>query len=102
MMSHCSIGTTILRGIRKKIGIPRMYQASEAGEYKQEEIYFTLDKELTVGLENLAKENKVTLNTLIQTIVGNNAYKNIIIPKMLYLVRLCLEDLLKFRMWKVQ
>ena len=51
-------------------GLPKLYKKAGEGEYLYEEAGVTFDKELTKRLNNLAKENLVTLNTVIQSIWG--------------------------------
>ncbi|MCX7923160.1 MAG: amino acid adenylation domain-containing protein [Clostridia bacterium] len=59
-----------LEGYAQKAALPRFKKSGESGEYVQDEISFMLEEGLTKGLEGIAKDSFVTLNTVFQAIWG--------------------------------
>ncbi len=59
-----------LEGFEQRTPIPGKRLTSKKKEYRQKEAGFSLDESLTLRLETLARENRVTLNTLFQALWG--------------------------------
>jgi amino acid adenylation domain-containing protein/non-ribosomal peptide synthase protein (TIGR01720 family) len=59
-----------LEGYGESTGIPKQNQPDPGSGNKKEEIHLKLDKELSTGLEKLARNNQVTVNTVYQVLWG--------------------------------
>jgi len=59
-----------LQGYREMARIPEKQEANSGEGYKSEELYFSLSRQETAAMNRLAEKNRLTLNTVIQTIWG--------------------------------
>lgn len=59
-----------LKGYRSQVSLPILPCAYASDGYEYDEVSFTLDENITGGLQDLAKTNKVTLNVVFQSIWG--------------------------------
>ena len=59
-----------LKGYTEKASLPKINNVKANGEYKLEEESFSLDKDIMVKIEKLARENNTTLSTIMQTAWG--------------------------------
>ncbi|MCP4213767.1 MAG: amino acid adenylation domain-containing protein, partial [bacterium] len=60
---------TYLEGLEEPSVLPASEERAD-GDYRLEEVRFALDEELTAQLDQLARENSVTINTIFQILWG--------------------------------
>jgi amino acid adenylation domain-containing protein/thioester reductase-like protein/non-ribosomal peptide synthase protein (TIGR01720 family) len=59
-----------LEDYEEPAGPPKLGSEIKEEGYKHEEYHITIEKELMLGLENMAGKNQVTVNTVVQTLWG--------------------------------
>ena len=59
-----------LKEYAQRTGLPDLRRGEDSGVYRRQEAVFTLDEAITKGLEDLAKKESVTLNTILQSVWG--------------------------------
>ncbi len=59
-----------LEGYEQPVSVPKFRKPTGDGKYKMKEYAFMFDEELSVGINKIASENQVTINTVFQVLWG--------------------------------
>ncbi len=59
-----------LQGYEQQVSIPKLYKKTNEDVFLHQEYQFELNEAVTLRLTNIAKENKISLNVMLQTVWG--------------------------------